>query len=101
MRISRWTSGRSADVSADPEKIPVLYRSGHYHFAYTPAEREKLGKYLLTGGMIIYNTGLGSKPFYDSGSQELKRIFPEQPLQRLSARSSDFPFVIRRRSGRI
>ena len=62
----------------------MLFRSGHYHFTYTPAERAKLRKYLLGGGMIIYNTGLGSKPFYDSVVQELKQIFPEQPLQRLA-----------------
>jgi hypothetical protein len=71
------------EVSEDPEKNPVLYRSGHYHFSYTPVQREKLRKYLLAGGMIIYNTGLGSKPFYDSAVEELKQIFPEQPLQRL------------------
>jgi hypothetical protein len=71
-------------VSEDPEKNPVLYRSGHYHFAYTPEERAKLRKYLLSGGMIIYNTGLGSKPFYDSVVAELKQIFPEQPLQKLA-----------------
>ena len=75
-------------VDADPEKNPVLYRSGHYHFSYSPAQREKLRKYLLSGGMIIYNTGLGSQPFYDSAVRELKQIFPEQPLQRLT---SDHP----------
>lgn len=72
------------EVDVDPEKNPVLYRSGHYHFSYTPEERAKLRKYLLDGGMIIYNTGLGSKPFYDSVVAELKEIFPEQPLQRLA-----------------
>jgi len=71
-------------VSEDPEKNPVLFRSGHYHFSYTPEERAKLRKYLLDGGMIIYNTGLGSKPFYDSVVAELKQIFPEQPLQKLA-----------------
>ena len=75
-------------VSDDPEQNPVLYRSGHYSFEYTPAEREKLRKYLLNGGMIIYNTGLGSQPFYRSVVDELKLIFPDQPLQRLS---SDHP----------
>ncbi len=77
-----------AEVSADPEKNPILYRTGHYRFAYTPEERAKLREYLLNGGMIIYNTGLGSKPFYRSVVEELKQIFPEQPLQRLS---SDHP----------
>ncbi len=76
---------RSLDeVSPDPEKNPVLFQSGHYHFSYSPAQRAKLRKYLLDGGMIIYNTGLGSKPFYDSAVQELKLIFPEEPLQRLA-----------------
>ena len=71
-------------ISEDPEKNPVLFRSGHHHFSYTPAERAKLRKYLLSGGMIIYNTGLGSKPFYDSVVEELKQTFPEQPLQKLT-----------------
>jgi len=76
------------EVDTAPEKNPVLYRSGHYNFSYTPAEREKLRKYLLAGGMIIYNTGLGSMPFYRSVVRELALIFPEQPVQRLS---SDHP----------
>ncbi len=77
-----------AEVDTDPEKNPILYRSGHYNFSYTPTERQKLRKYLLAGGMIIYNTGLGSMPFYRSVMNELKLIFPEQPAQRLS---SDHP----------
>jgi hypothetical protein len=77
-----------AEIDPDPEANPVLYRSGHYNFSYTPSEREKLRKYLLAGGMIIYNTGLGSQPFYRSVIRELKLIFPEQPVQRLS---SDHP----------
>ena len=79
---------RMSEVSPDPEQNPVLFRSGHYNFTYTPEEREKLRKYLLDGGMIIYNTGLGSQPFYNSVVRELKEIFPEQPLQRLT---SDHP----------
>ena len=72
-----------SEVDTDPEKNPILYRSGHYNFSYSPAERKKLREYLLAGGMIIYNTGLGSAPFYRSVKQELAEIFPEQPLQRL------------------
>jgi len=72
-----------AQISPDPENNPVLFRSGHYNFTYTPAEREKLRQYLLSGGMIIYNTGLGSAPFYNSVVRELKLMFPEQPLQRI------------------
>ncbi len=75
-------------ISADPEKNPVLFRSGHYNFEYSPEERKKLREFLLAGGMIIYNTGLGSAPFYRSVIREMKEIFPEQPVQRLT---SDHP----------
>lgn len=71
-------------ISENPEQNPVLFRSGHYHFSYSPAERQKLRQYMLNGGMIIYNTGLGSKPFYDSVVEELRQIFPEQALQKLA-----------------
>ncbi len=27
------------EISTDPEKNPILYRSGHFHFAFTPEER--------------------------------------------------------------
>ncbi len=76
------------EISPDPEQNPVLFRSGHYRFAFTPAERQMLREYMLKGGMMIFNTGLGSLPFYLSVTNELALIFPEQPLQRLS---SDHP----------
>jgi hypothetical protein len=38
--------------------------------------------------MIVYDTGLGSMPFYRSVMREMKEIFPEQPVQRLT---SDHP----------
>jgi hypothetical protein len=76
------------EVSVDPAKNPILYRSGHYNFSYTEEQRKRIREYCLAGGMIIYNTGLGSAPFYRSAARELAKIFPEQPLQRLT---SDHP----------
>ena len=76
------------EIDVDPAKNPILYRSGHYNFAYTDAQRRKLRDYMLAGGMVIYNTGLGSAPFYRSAVRELALIFPEQPVQRLT---SDHP----------
>lgn len=73
------------DISTDPAENPVLYRTGHYRFAYTPAERQRLREYMLNGGMMLFNTGLGSMPFYRSVTNELHAIFPEQPIQRLTA----------------
>lgn len=76
------------EISEDPERNPILYRTGHFHFFLSPAERQRLRQYLLNGGMIIFNPGMGSKPFYDSAKRELSEIFPEIPIQRLS---SDHP----------
>lgn len=74
-----------SQISFDPERNPVLFRSGHYNFEYSANERRKLREFLLAGGMIIYNTGLGSAPFYRSVTREMKEVFPEQPIQRLSS----------------
>ena len=76
------------ELNPDPGQNPIIYRSGHYHFEFTPEQRDKLRKFMLDGGMLILNTGLGSKPFYDSAKKELELIFPEVHLQRLS---SDHP----------
>ena len=75
-------------VDSDPVNNPILFRSGHYHFQFTPKQRAKLRKFMLNGGMLVLNTGLGSKPFYDSAKKELALIFPEVHLQRIS---SDHP----------
>ena len=71
-------------VDTDPERNPILYRTGHFHFTLSPDERAKMRQYLLNGGMIILNAGMGSKPFYDSARAELTAIFPEAKVQRLS-----------------
>lgn len=72
------------DIDANPEKNPVLYSTGHYRFAYTPAQRAKLRKFMLAGGMMVFDAGLGSKPFYDSARRELGIIFRDVRIQRLS-----------------
>lgn len=73
-----------AEVNADPEQNPILYRSGHFHFSLSPAEQAKLREYLLAGGMIIFNAGMGSKPFYDSARKVMEQVLPEAPVRRLS-----------------
>lgn len=72
-------------VQVEPDKNPILYRSGHFNFEFTPAERQKLREFLLGGGTIVFNAGMGSKPFYNSAIKEMGLIFPEAPVQRLSA----------------
>lgn len=73
------------EVVADPEKNPVIYVSGHYHFSFTPPQRRLFRKFMLAGGTMVFDTGLGSKPFYDSARRELGVIFKEVPLERLSS----------------
>jgi len=73
------------EINPDPEQNPVLYYSGHYNFSFSQEQRAKLRKFMLDGGMMIFNTGLGSAPYYRSAAKELSLIFPEAPLQRLSA----------------
>ncbi len=77
-----------AEIDPNPDNNPIIFRSGHYHFEFTPAERAKLRQYVLSGGMLVFNTGLGSQPFYQSAKKELELMFPEVHLQRLS---SDHP----------
>ena len=74
-----------AEIDVDPDQNPILYRSGHYHWSLNDAEKKKLREYLLRGGTIILNAGMGSKPFYDSAVKVLNEVFPEAPVQRLSA----------------
>lgn len=73
------------EVTADASKNPILFRSGHYNYQYNDEQRKRLREYMLGGGMVVFNTGLGSAPFYRSTVKELAAIFPEQPLQRLTA----------------
>lgn len=77
-----------SELNPDPEQNPVVYYSSHYNYSFTDEQRKKLRKFMLDGGMMIFNTGLGSTPFYRSTVRELGLIFPEVPLQRLS---SDHP----------
>lgn len=74
-----------AEINPDPEQNPILYRSGHFHWKLSAAERAKLRDYLLRGGTLILNAGMGSKPFYDSARRIMEEVFPETPVRRLSA----------------
>ena len=70
-------------VEANPDSNPILYKTGHFHFEFSDAERARLREFLLNGGMIIFNPGMGSKPFYDSAVKEMQAMFPEVPVKRL------------------
>ncbi|MCL1856858.1 MAG: DUF4159 domain-containing protein, partial [Kiritimatiellaeota bacterium] len=73
-----------AAIDADPTQNPILYRSGHYNWDLDDAEKAKLRAYLLRGGTLVLNAGLGSKPFYNSAKRVMAEVFPEATVQRLS-----------------
>lgn len=84
LNLSYGTAVRTLEeVDADAAQNPILYFTGYYHFTFTAAQRAVLRRLLLSGGTIVFDAGLGSKPFYDSACRELRRIFPEVELQRL------------------
>lgn len=85
MGLSYLSEDRTLEeIDADPAENPIVYVSGHYHFTFTQDEREKLRKFMLAGGMMVFNAGLSSKPFYDSSIRELQLIFPQNPPQPLN-----------------
>lgn len=82
--ISAGMRDRAIDeIAADPSANPIVYLTGHYHFVLTPEQRTVLRRFMLGGGMLIFDPGLGSEPFYDSARRELRLIFPEIGIERL------------------
>lgn len=70
-----------SQIDLEAGDVPVLYRTGHNSFAFTPGERERLRKYLLRGGMMIFDACCGRQEFVDSARQEIAAILPDRPLK--------------------
>lgn len=69
--------------NATPAEIPVLYFSGGRSLSFTDPEREKLRNHMLKGGMIWFDSCVGSPYFYKSALEELALILPESPIIRV------------------
>ena len=83
-----YTEKTQLEVDLDATRLPMLYRTGHNAFTFTPDERERLREYVLKGGFILFETCCGRKEFAESARKELAQIFPERPLEKLA---SDHP----------
>jgi hypothetical protein len=68
---------------ATPAQIPVLYFSGGRSLKFTDAQRETLRRYLLAGGMVWFDSVVGSPYFYKSALTELGQLLPEAQIRRL------------------
>lgn len=71
-------------IPSDPKTIPVLYRTGHNAFSFTPEERTRLSHYLKNGGSLIMEACCGRRAFAESALREARVLIPERPPYRLS-----------------
>lgn len=71
------------NFSATPAEIPVLHFSGGRRLRFTAAQRESLRRYMLAGGMVWFDSVVGSPYFYTSALSELARMFPETSVKRV------------------
>jgi hypothetical protein len=66
-----------------PCKIPCLYISGHEGFEFDKDQRDALRQYLLDGGTLLGDACCGRPAFAKSFTAEMKKLFPQRPLDRL------------------
>ncbi|MFO7937053.1 MAG: DUF4159 domain-containing protein [Kiritimatiellia bacterium] len=84
LRMDYKVQATSLDgFDSTPAEMPVLYFSGGRSLKLADANREVLRKYMLSGGMIWFDSVVGSPYFYKSALTELKRILPEVQIRRL------------------
>jgi hypothetical protein len=68
----------------DLTQVPVLYRTGHNAFNFTPEQRKGIRNYLLNGGLMIFDACCGKEDFSQSAKEEIKHILPEFRLKPIS-----------------
>jgi len=66
-------------------QFPLIHMTGHGNVFFTDDEAENLRNYLLSGGFLHIDDNYGMEPYV---RQELKKIFPNKPLEELG---SDHP----------
>lgn len=71
-------------VPADPKKVPVLYRTGHEAFSFSPDIRQRLRAYLLGGGTLVFDACCGRRAFVESALREVQQLIPERPPYRMT-----------------
>ena len=71
-------------VPADPKRAPVLYRTGHEAFSFTPEVRQRLRAYLRGGGTLVMDACCGRRAFVESALREMQLLVPERPPYRLT-----------------
>lgn len=70
-------------IPTDPNAVPVLYRTGHDAFSFSPEARQQLRSYLLQGGTLIFEACCGRAAFAQAAIREMRELIPERPPYRL------------------
>jgi len=65
--------------------VPLLYLTGHFNPGFAPEEKEKLRKFLLSGGALIADSCCGSQAFTDGFRELMKQVLPEAKAIKLPA----------------
>jgi len=73
------TNVPDTEIPADPKQIPVLYRTGHDAFQFTPEIRQRLRAYLLGGGTLVLDACCGKPGFAKAAMAEMQQLIPERP----------------------
>ena len=68
-------------IPLESGQVPVLYRTGHNAFTFSPLERTRLRAYVERGGMIIFDACCGRRTFTDAARREIAAIMPDRPLR--------------------
>ena len=71
-------------IPTDPKKVPVLYRTGHEAFSFSPDVRQRLRAYLLGGGTLVLDACCGRRAFVESALREVQQLIPERPPYRMT-----------------
>ncbi len=66
-------------IPSDPKSVPVLYRTGHDAFEFSPEVRQRLRAYLLQGGTLVMDACCGRTAFVQSAVREMRELIPERP----------------------
>ncbi len=71
-------------TDAELLNYPIVFMHGRRSFQWSPAERKALQTYLERGGFLFADSICASQQFTDSFRREMKAMFPEAKLVRLS-----------------
>lgn len=84
LRVSTETRLIAA-TDAELMNFPVTFMHGRRAFQWTAAERKALGSYLERGGFLFADSICASPQFTESFRREMKAVFPQAKLVRLTA----------------